>query len=479
MATGTPTMNTMFKRFGFWGGCSAFAGLMLVGDGSDFIAVMAIAAWMLIWWITEAVPIAVTALLPLVLFPLTGTETVDKVAAAYGSQYVFLFMGGFILALAMEKWMLHKRIALAIVAAVGTSRRRIVLGFMLATALLSMWISNTATTLMMLPIAMSVIAISNDDQGKQRFTLNLLLGIAYAANCGGIATLVGTPPNVAMAGTLSSAFGIQVGFTDWLIIGLPFSATLLFVVYILLTRVLNPMPARGAALAHEHLEQERRALGPMQHAERSVLIVFTLTALLWVFKDMFNAAQGWVVLNDSSISMAGGLALFMVRGKTSKPLLEWTDTAALPWGILLLFGGGMALANGLKTAGLIDRIADQFIDSPETGLLVISAALIVISLLLTELISNLALVLVFVPVVGAIAEGMGLSPLQFAIPVTLAASCAFMLPMATPPNAIVFAGGHIRISEMVRSGVLLNVVAALLAIAFAQWAIPWWIATFY
>ena len=472
-------MNVTLKQIGFWGGCSAFAGLMLFGDGSTFMAVMAIAAWMLIWWITEAVPIAVTALLPLVLFPLTGTESIDKVAGAYGSQYVFLFMGGFILALAMEKWMLHKRIALAIVAAVGTSRRRIVLGFMLATALLSMWISNTATTLMMLPIAMSVLAISNDDPGKQRFTLNLLLGIAYAANCGGIATLVGTPPNVAMAGILSSTFGIEVGFFDWLIIGLPFSALLLWAVYLLLTLVLHPMPSGDSAVAHDHLERERNALGTMHVEERRVLIVFSVTALLWMLKDAINAAQTLVELNDSSISMLGGLALFVVPGKKSSRLLEWSDTSALPWGILLLFGGGMALANALKSAGLIDRIATYFTDSPESGLLVITASLIVISLLLTELISNLALVLVFVPVVGAIAEGLGISPLQFAIPVTLAASCAFMLPMATPPNAIVFAGGQIKISEMVRSGALLNLVAALLAIAFSQWAIPLWIEYFY
>lgn len=472
-------MGDRFKRLGFWGGCGSFVGILLFGDGSAFIAVMAITALMLVWWITEAVPIAVTALIPLVLFPLTGTETVDRVATSYGSQYVFLFMGGFIIALAMEKWDLHKRIALAIVSAVGTSRRSIVLGFMLATALLSMWISNTATTLMMLPIALSVIGISNDDGGRQRFTLNLLLGIAYAANCGGIATLVGTPPNVAMAGTLSTAFGIEVGFMEWMAVGMPFSVLLLTTVYLLLTRVLNPMPASDAAMAREHLEAERKALGALRIEESRVLVVFSTTAVLWVFKDVLNAIQTTIELNDSSISMLGGLALFMIPGNRAKPLLEWSDTAKLPWGILLLFGGGMALANALKTVGLIDRIATYFTDSTGIGLLVITASLIVISLLLTELISNLALVLVFVPVVGAIAEGMGLSPLQFAVPVTLAASCAFMLPMATPPNAIVFAGGRIRIADMVRSGALLNLVAALLAIAFSQWVLPFWIAQFH
>lgn len=476
--------SSLFRRFGLPAGCLVFALLQWVGFGipeGDLRTVVAIAAWMLIWWISEAVPIAVTALLPLILFPLTGTQSVDTVAGAYGSKFVFLFMGGFIIALAMEKWMLHKRLALMIVAAIGSDSRRIILGFMIATAALSMWISNTATTLMMLPIAMSIIALlpkSGNETHNQRFTVNLLLGIAYAANCGGIATLVGTPPNVAMAGIMSDTFGTDIGFGTWMLIGLPFSILLLFAVFFLLTSVLNPLSRNQSATAIEQIQEERAALGKITREERRVLVVFASTAMLWVTKDAINAIQPWIALNDSSISMLGGLSLFIIQDLHGKPLLQWNDTTKMPWGILLLFGGGMALANALRDVGLIDLIAGYFADSTATGILTITAALIVVSILLTELISNLALVLVFVPIVAGIAQGMGLHPLAFAVPVTLAASCAFMLPIATPPNAIVFAGGKIRIATMMRNGVVLNLVAATLAILMCQFALRYWIELF-
>lgn len=474
----------MFRRFGLPAGCAVFALIQWVGFGlpeGDLRTVLAIAAWMLIWWVSEAVPIAVTALLPLVLFPLTGTQSIDDVAGAYGSKFVFLFMGGFIIALAMEKWRLHKRLALWIVAAIGSDARRIILGFMVATAALSMWISNTATTLMMLPIAMSVVALmpkTDDTRQQQRFTINLLLGIAYAANCGGIATLVGTPPNVAMAGIMSDTFKTDIGFGTWMLIGLPFSVTLLVLVYILLTRVLNPITSGNVGAALEKINDERSGMGRITREEQRILLVFATTALLWVTKDLINTLQSWVSFNDSSISMLGGLSLFVLTGAHRKPLLEWNDTAKMPWGILLLFGGGMALANALRDVGLIDLIAGYFADSTTMGILTITIALVAVSLLLTELISNLALVLVFVPVVAAIAQGMGLHPLSFAVPVTLAASCAFMLPMATPPNAIVFAGGHIRIATMMRSGLVLNVVAATLAILVCRFALHYWVELF-
>ncbi len=386
-------------------------------------------------------------------------------------------MGGFIIALAMEKWMLHRRVALKIVAAIGGNARRIILGFMIATAVLSMWISNTATTLMMLPIALSVIKlIPKSDNGKheRRFAINLLLGIAYAANCGGIATLVGTPPNVAMAGILSETFQTDIGFGTWLLLGLPFSMILLFIVYLMLTHVLNPIVGRSDAATQRSIEEARDALGNSSTAEKRIMFVFVTTALLWICKDLLNSFQSLVILNDSSISMIGGLSLFVARNGDGKPLLDWEDTARLPWGILMLFGGGMALANALKASGLIDIIANHFADSATMGVLTITISLVLVSLILTELISNLALVLVFVPVVGAIAQGMGLEPLSFAVPVTLAASCAFMLPMATPPNAIVFASGEITIAKMMRSGITLNLLAALLAVLFCRFVLPYW-----
>lgn len=474
----------ILRRFGLPAGCLAFVLIQTIGFGlptGDLRTVLAISAWMLIWWVTEAVPIAVTALLPLVLFPLTRTQTVDAVAGAYGSKFVFLFMGGFLIALAMEKWQLHKRLALMIVVSIGSNARRIVLGFMLATAALSMWISNTATTLMMLPIAMSVIALAKDETDEEqtrRFTINLLLGIAYAANCGGIATLVGTPPNVAMAGILSDTFSTDIGFGTWMLLGLPFSVVLLLMVYFLLTRVLNPLRAKRSGAALQQIDSEMTSLGKVSTEERRILFVFVLTALLWVTKDLLNGLQSYIALNDSSISMLGGLALFVLPSSSRSPILSWGDTSKLPWGILLLFGGGMALANALRDVGLINHIAHYFADSVTMGLLTITIALVLVSLFLTELISNLALVLVFVPVVAAIAEGMGLHPLSFAVPVTLAASCAFMLPMATPPNAIVFAGGHIRIATMMRNGLILNVVAATLAVLVCQFVLRYWLVLF-
>ncbi len=458
-------------------GCLSFFTVYLTLDDATLAPVLAIAAWMLIWWITEAVPIAVTALLPLVLFPMTGTATIDVVAANYGNKFVFLFMGGFIIALAMERWMLHRRIALHLVMRIGSNPRRIVLGFMVATALLSMWISNTATTLMMLPIAMSIIRLNESSAAQnRRFALNLLLGIAYAANSGGIATLVGTPPNIAMAGIMDEGFGIDIGFAHWMLLGLPFAACLLSMVYLLMTRILLPLKATEHPEAVVQVKQAYTDLGPLSTAEQRIFTVFIATASLWVFKDFFNDVQTFIRFNDSSIAMLGALSLFVIRSAGSKPLLTWSDTKDLPWGILLLFGGGMALADMLKQSGVIQRVADVFTASPDHGLVVITAGLVLAALFMTELISNLALVLVFVPVVGAIAQGMGLDPLQFAVPVTLAASCAFMLPMATPPNAIVFAGGYIRMGDMMRAGVVLNLAAAALAIGFSRFFLPWWLA---
>lgn len=477
--------NMRWQRvFGLAAGPTLFLIVQTFLPYADMRMIVAIAVWMMAWWITEAVPIAVTALMPLVLFPMTGSVDIETVSGAYGSKFVFLFLGGFLIALAMEKWQLHRRIALQIVARVGDRPNRIVLGFMLASALLSMWISNTATALMMLPIAMSVIHLFrdrfDDARDRRRFALNMLLGLAYAANCGGIATLIGSPPNVAMAGILSETFNTEISFGSWMVIGLPFSMLLLGAVYFSLTRWLHPMrsidrPSAGGE--NQIIQDELTKLGQPSVEERRVLLVFLTTAGLWIFKDLINQLQPWVDLNDSSIGMLGGLLLFVTPASSGKPLLEWDDTQRLPWGILLLFGGGMALANALKACGVMDSIAGVFAGSPDAGLFFISVSLIVAALFLTEVISNLALVLVFVPVVGAIAQGMGIHPLHFALPVTLAASCAFMLPMATPPNAIVFAGGHIKIAEMMRAGLLLNAVSIVLLVLFSRFVIPWWITT--
>lgn len=473
------------KRIGLFLGPLAFILLNLAQWSSlstDASNLIAVAVWMIVWWVTEAVPIAVTALLPIVLFPLTGIANEKQVTAPYGDRFVFLFLGGFLLALAMEKWQLHKRIALKIVLLSGSSALRIIFGFMLATGFLSMWISNTATTLMMLPIASSVISLVKgkieDPNMSKRFAVVLLLSIAYAANCGGIATLVGTPPNIALAAAIKDGYGIDIGFLEWMMIGLPFSMIMLLLTYFLLTRVLHPLRIPAFSGGRSLIQEEYNKLGRITEPERRVLWIFIGTAVLWVSGKALNSFQDFIHLNDTSIAMLGAILLFLVNGNGKKKLLDWSDTSKLPWGILLLFGGGLTLARSFESTGLMGVVADLFANQTTLSLFALMLVLTVIALFLTEVMSNLALVVVFVPVVAAIAVGMDSSPLQFAVPVTLAASCAFMFPMATPPNAIVFATGEISIPVMARTGIVLNMVAALVATLFCSLLLEPWLSLF-
>lgn len=448
----------------------------MVEFSSDVKRVIAVAVWMVLWWVLEAVPIAVTALLPIVLFPLNGILSIEEAAAPYGNRFVFLFLGGFVIALALEKWNVHKRIALNIVRLTGDGARRIILGFMLASAFLSMWISNTATTLMMLPIGASVVALLQADEQAdtrqtRRFALVLMLSIAYAANIGGIATLVGTPPNAAMAGILSDQYGYEISFMEWMVIGLPFSMVMLFITYFLLTRVIYPLHIKRFVGGVQLIRNELKKLGKIDVAEQRVLMVFVFTAGLWVFRTMLNKGLN-ANLDDTIIAMMGAVLLFVLPAGIpnsdgrSQPLLEWSDTEKLPWGILLLFGGGLSLAKALDKSGVVDLVASGFENWNPSYTWMLIILMTVLALFLTELMSNLALVNIMVPVAAAIGVGMGYEPLLLAVPVTLASSCAFMLPMATPPNAIVFASGHIRIPQMVRAGVVLNLSAALLAVLY-------------
>lgn len=449
--------------------------------------VLAIAAIMLIWWVSEAVPIPVTALLPMVLLPTLQIYDMGTAAAPYASPIVFLFMGGFMLALAMEKWQLHRRIALNIVRVTGTNANGIILGFMFATAFLSMWISNTATTVMMLPIGVSVIDLlrsgrENDlsSSGNKAFAISLMIGIAYAANIGGTATIVGTPPNVVFAGFIERTYDVQISFANWMVFAFPFALLLLMLTYFLLTRFVFRNGLGTFAGAQELIRSQLRELGTITLAEQRTLVVFICTALAWIFRKQINLllglskAAGDFELTDPMIAIFATIALFIfpINWKKGKFLLDWSDTQRLPWGILLLFGGGLSLADGLKSVGLIDLIGEQFSDANITGFWII-LGLTAVSLFLTEIMSNVALVTVFLPVVGAVAIGMGINPLLLCIPVTLAASCAFMLPMSTPPNAIVFASGHLRIADMVKAGIWLNLLAIALIALLSQWVLPW------
>ncbi len=448
--------------------------------------VIALAAFMLAWWITEAVPIPVTAILPIILIPFLGIQGLDIKAAAapYANPIVFLFMGGFMIAVAMERWRLHRRIALNIVNLTGTNANGIILGFMIATAAISMWISNTATTVMMLPIALSVIDLLTDKpdaditkKGMKYFSVSLMLGIAYSANIGGTATIIGTPPTVVFVGYMEETFDYTVSFTNWMILGLPFAVLMILLTYLVITRVIYPNGLGEFKGAKEVISSELIKLGRMTTGERRTLIVFAGTALFWILRNPINQLMGLFVpslqFSDTSIALIATVFLFVIpiKGNKQKHILEWKDTEKLPWGILLLFGGGLSLANALDHTGIISLIGEQFTENQGVGLFVM-IGLTAVSLFLTEIMSNLALVVVLLPVVGGVALGMGLDPLLFCIPVTLAASCAFMLPMSTPPNAIVFASGYLRIPQMVRVGLILNILSILLIALVAQYVLP-------
>ena len=473
---------TTTKKAGLLLGPALFIALWLLRGrmvSPEADPVIAVAAWMICWWITEAVSISVTALLPLILFPLTNIMPIKEVAPHYGSSIVFLFFGGFVMALALEKVNLHKRIALGIIKITGTSPNRIVLGFMLATALLSMWISNTASTLVMLPIGISVINLLIDDEdgftkNDRNFALSVMLGIAYAANSGGIATIIGTPPNSVLIGFLESEYDITISFLNWMVMGLPFSIIMIAVVYIILVYVAFPNRLARFDASKELISAELEKLGGLSRKEKQVLAVFAVAISLWIFRGVLNSSFPGLDLSDTEISMYAAIALFAIPNRFSKGqfILDWKDTSKLAWGILILFGGGLALAAGLSQAGLITKIASAIAAMDGLSTTAIAILIIGVMLFMTELMSNVALVAIFAPVVAGIALGLDMPMLHLLIPVAIASSCAFMLPMATPPNAIVFASGYIKIKDMVRAGFFLNLLAIGLLFVFLKLVIP-------
>jgi sodium-dependent dicarboxylate transporter 2/3/5 len=456
--------ETLRRRLGLAGGTVVCIGLLLLSppEGLDPSAwrTAAVGLLMAIWWITEAIPIAATALVPLVLFPLLGVTDIDGAATPYANPLIFLFMGGFILAQAMQTWRLHRRIALGIVKWVGTRPASIVIGFILASAFLSMWVSNTATALMMLPIGISILDLAQDRleaENKElppHFAIVLVLCIAYACNVGGMGTLIGTPPNAILAGFFSESYGVEVGFAQWMIVGLPLVAIALPLVYVVLTWVypieLDRLPG-GAEIIHD----ERRKLGAISAAETRVAVVFGLTALLWMTRPLLSDVVPG--LSDAGIAMGAGLSLFLLpAGTEDRALLIWTDAEKLPWGVLILFGGGLSLAAAISDTGLATWIGEgvkALSGWPIPLVLVSTVALIV---MLTEITSNTATTAAFLPILGAVAVGFGENPFLLAVPAALGASCAFMLPVATPPNAIVYGSGRLTIPEMSRVGLWLN-----------------------
>jgi sodium-dependent dicarboxylate transporter 2/3/5 len=450
----------------------------LISGSPSANAVLATASWMIIWWVTEAVSISVTALLPLLLFPLLDVMPMNDVGSNYGSPIIFLFFGGFVLALALEKVNLHRRIALTIINITGTTPERVILGFMIATASLSMWISNTASTVVMLPIALSVIQLLTDDEDgftdqDRNFALSVMLGIAFSANAGGIATVIGTPPNSVLIGLLENEYQIEISFLRWMTFGLPISLILITICYLVLVKWMFPCRDLTFGASRSLIREELLKLGPTSPREKMVLSIFGVTVFLWIFRTLINQFIPGLDLSDTSISMLAAISLFAVPFNLRKWefILTWKDTSRLAWGILILFGGGLALARGMSSSGLVDLVSGA-IAGAEVSILFTAFLLIALMLFMTELMSNVALVAVLAPVVAGIAIGLDLPMLHLLIPVTIASSCAFMLPMATPPNAIVFASGYIRVHQMARVGFILNCISILLLVLIFQFVMP-------
>ncbi len=445
-----------------------FGLILLFGDAeSSQVRMIAIAAWMLVWWVTAAIPIGVTALLPIVLFPILNILSLRETTVNYANPVIYLFFGGFVLGLAIEKWNLHRRIALNIMNLAGEKPSRIILGGMLATSLLSMWISNTATTVMMLPIGMSVIMLLQDkfsDKAASRnFALTLMLGIAYAANIGGITTIIGTPPNLVLAGIVEEGGITPLSFANWMFFALPLVTILFSMVYFLNTKFIYPVRIKELPGIRELITNELKQLGNLQKGEKRVMVVMLVTALCWIFRSQITKIEVFTAVSDTGIAIAASIALFMIpSGEKQQPLLEWKDTQRLPWDILLLFGGGISLAKGLEVTDIVGALGNWISSNTIAAPLIIILVVCAFAVFLTEIMSNVALVAVFIPVSFVIAQFFGLDELQLAIPLTIGASCAFMFPISTPPNAIVFSSGHIKMAEMARSGIFLNILSIII-----------------
>ena len=450
-------------------------------EGLSFEAkcILASTAWMAIWWVTECVPISVTALLPIVLFPLTGGMDLATTTAAYGHKLVFLFVGGFLIALAIEKWHLHKRLALNIIRFTGSNKSRVILGFMLATAFLSMWISNTATSIMILPVGLAIISQLKDDpktveNENEVFGKSLMIAIAYSASIGGMATLIGTPPNMVLAGVVEESYGIKLNMFDWMKFGVPLSSFLLFVCWLYLTKIAFKFKNEEFSAGKEEILRQINKLGKFSNEEIKVLIVFTLTALGWIFRGSIETI--FPMIDDTIIAIFFAVTLFIIptkNQKTNTTLLVWNDTVKLPWGILILFGGGMAIASAFGKSGLALWIADLLTNLNDVSLFLIILIIVTSINLLTEVTSNMATTAMLLPVLVTIALAIDVHPYFLLVAATLAASCAFMLPISTPPNAVVFGSGFLKIEDMFKKGVWMNLISIITITLVVYYILPY------
>lgn len=486
MTSTEPAQASLWPRVAFWAGPLVFLGCVLWSQGGasgelspEAMRLLGVTGWMALWWISEAVPIAATSMLPLALFPLFGISKMSAVASPYMHPLVILLMAGFMVALALERWELHRRVALRVLQAVGTSPRRLILGMMVASAGCSMWISNTATTLVMLPIGMALVLRASerepDRPGDVRaFGTALFLGLAYAANVGGLGTPIGTPPNLVMIGIFEKAFpeAPPITFLDWMLMACPLVVIFVPVIWLYLTRLAHPVADALDMGSKEILNEERARLGTLDVDARNTALIFGLVAILWVtraIKTGDGAVVGWAPalgvqahVNDATVAVLGALILFAWPSKTrpGERLLDWETARSIPWAVILLFGGGFALAGAFKSTGLSVWIAGGLESLAGLPTLLMVAIIALGVTFLTEVTSNTATTTILMPILAAFAAGMGLPPELVMVPAVLSASCAFMLPVATAPNAIVFGTGHIPIKAMARAGFAVNLFGA-------------------
>lgn len=443
-------------------------------------AVLATTLWVAVWWITEAIPIPVTSLLPLVLMPITEALPGDQVAASYGDPIIFLFLGGFLIALAMEKWNLHKRIAVLIILAIGTSPKRIVLGFMAATGFLSMWVSNTAAVMMMIPIGTSIIyqVAKNAKTAKigqetiTSFEKSMIFGIGFAGTIGGFGTLIGTPPNIILAATVQKLYDVEISFAKWLFFAAPLSLVLVLFVWYYLTNIAFPVKFKELPGGKAVIKDEMKSLGKMSFEEKAVLGIFLFAAFMWISRTFL-----WVDvipgISDTMIAIVAGTLFFLIPAKNKNgKLLDWEVSRELPWGVLLLFGGGLAIAAGFKESGLADWVGQQLNVLQGMHFLIIIIVITTFVLFLTEITSNTATATMILPILASLAVAMNVHPFALMVPAAMAANCAFMLPVGTPPNAIIFATGRITIAEMVRAGFWANILAIILIVGGVYFILP-------
>lgn len=472
-----------YKKKGFLIGLALFFLMMLVPPPAELSSagwtVAAIAILMAVWWATEAIPVAVTALLPLALFPLLDITSFETAALPYANKNIYLFLGGFILALGIESSGLHKRIALKMILAVGSSGAKLIGGFMLVSALISMWVMNTSTTLMLLPIGLAVCGVISQtvpgmtDTDKANFDTALLLGIAYAATIGGMSTLIGTAPNIVFSAFMQDTYGVEISMFDWMKLGVPLAAVMLFGSWYSLTQYVFPIKFSASQEAKDELKKMLNEMGALTKDEIRISIIFGLAVFAWVFRTLLNNIEFLSGLTDAGIAIIAAILLFMTPSASKKgDLLKWEKSKELPWGLLLLFGGGLSLAAQISSTGLGMWIGQSLMVLSTVPPIVLILAVATLIIFLTEITSNVTTTTTFLPVFGALAVAIGILPVSLTVPVCLAASCAFMLPVATPPNAIVYGSNKFTIATMMRAGIALNIIGIIVVTMFAYFLAP-------